>query len=92
VGELRRQLSWEPWGVLIVNCIIAAIMAVLAFWSRRAPLPAVLVATATYVVVVVADAIADPATLAQGWLMKIIIIALLIKGIKAGLALRAARA
>ena len=23
VGELRRQLAWEPWGVLIMNLIIA---------------------------------------------------------------------
>ena len=90
--ELRRDLAWEPWGVLIVNLVIAAIMLVLAFWAKRAPLPAVLVATATYAVVIVYGAIADPASLAQGWLMKIIIIAFLIKGIKAALALRTARA
>lgn len=92
VGELRKQIEWEPWSLLIVNLIVAAIMAALSLWARRSPLPAVLIATATYVVVIVASAIADPATLAQGWLMKAIIIAFLIKGIKAALALRTARA
>lgn len=92
VGELRKQIAWEPWGVLMVNSIVAAIMLVLSIWSTRSPLPAVLIATATYVVVIVAGAIADPATLGQGVILKIIIIAFLAKGIKAALALRAAGA
>jgi hypothetical protein len=92
VGELRKQLAWEPWGVLIVNLIIAAIMVGLSLWARRSPLPAVLIATATYAVVIAFAAINDPATLSQGLLMKIIIIAFLVKGIKAALALRTASA
>lgn len=92
VGELQKQLAWEPWGVLIVNLIIAAVMVALSLWARRSPLPAVIVATATYVVVVVANAIVDPATIGQGWIVKIIIITFLIKGIKAALALRTANA
>jgi len=92
VGELRKQLVWEPWGVLIVNFILAAVMAGLAIWAKRSPLPAVIVATATYLVVVVANAMVDPATIAQGWIVKILVIAYLIKGIKAALALRTANA
>jgi hypothetical protein len=92
VGELRKQIAWEPWGVLIVNLILAAIMLGLSLWARRSPLPAVLVAAATYAVVIVSSAIMDPATLAQGWIIKLIIIAFLIRGIKAALALRTARA
>jgi len=92
VEELRKQLLWEPWGVLIVNLILAAIMLGLSIWARRAPLPAVLIATATYAVVIVAAAISDPATLGQGLLVKIVIIAFLVKGIKAALALRTASA
>jgi hypothetical protein len=92
VGELRKQLVWEPWGTLIVNLIVAAIMLVLSLWARRSPLPAVLIATATYAVVQVAAAITDPATIGQGLLMKVIIIAFLVKGIKAALALRTASA
>lgn len=92
VAELRKQLAWEPWSALIINLIVAAIMLGLAIWAKRSPLPAVLIATATYIVVIVGSAIVDPATLAQGWIVKFIIIAFLIKGIKAGLALRTARA
>jgi len=92
VGELRKQLEWEPWGVLIVNGILAAIMVGLALWGTRSPLPAVLIATATYAVVIVANAISDPATLGQGWIVKLIIIAFLFKGIKAALALRTSNA
>lgn len=92
VGELQRQIAWEPWSVLIVNLILAVIMVALSFWARRSPLPAVLIATATYAVVLVAGGIMDPATIGQGVLMKIIIIAFLIKGIKAALALRTASA
>ena len=92
VEELRKQLLWEPWGVLIVNLILASIMLVLSIWARRSPLPAVLIATATYAVVIVVGAITDPATIGQGWLVKIIIIAFLVKGIKAALALRTAGA
>jgi hypothetical protein len=92
VGEMRKQLAWEPWGVLIVNLIVSAIMIGLALWSKRSPLPAVMVAAATYIVVVVVGAISDPATITQGWIVKIIIIAYLFKGIKAALALRSANA
>ncbi|HUN68094.1 MAG TPA: zinc ribbon domain-containing protein [Burkholderiales bacterium] len=92
VGELRKQLAWEPWGVLIVNAILAAIMLALSLWARRAALPAVLIATATYAVVIVAGAVSDPASIGKGLVVKIIIIGLLFRGIKAALALRAARA
>ena len=92
VGELREQLAWEPWGVLIVNLILGAAMLVLSVWARRSPLPAVLIAAAIYAVVIVANGIVDPATLGQGLILKVIIIAFLFKGIKAALALRTANA
>jgi hypothetical protein len=92
VAALRSQLTWEPWGVLIVNLILAAVMTVLAFWGRRAPLAAVLVATATYSVLIVTNAIIDPKTIGQGIWVKIFIIVLLVRGIKAALALRTANA
>ncbi len=91
VGELRKEIEWEPWGVLSVNLVLAAIMFALALWARRSPLPAVLIATATYLVLIVANAIGDPRTLGQGWIIKLIVIAFLFKGIKAALALRTAR-
>ena len=41
-------------------------LAGLAIWGKRAPLQAVLVALATYVVVIVTNAMLDPKTIAQG--------------------------
>ena len=90
-GELLKELQWEPTGMLLINMILCVAMLALSFWAKRAPLPAVLAATATYAVVLVTNAIADPRTLGQGVIFKIIIIAFLIKGIRAALALRAAQ-
>ena len=84
-GELRKQVIWEHNGVLVVNLILAAIMVVLAWWSKRRALPAILIATAVFVVVQVAGAIMDPASLTQGIVVKIIVIVVLIKGIKGAL-------
>lgn len=89
VGALRDHLLWEQWSALVINLILAGVMTGLAIWGKRAALPAVLVATATYAVVNVANAIRDPATIAQGLLLKLVIVLFLAKGIKAGLALRA---
>ena len=88
VATLTKQLLWEPWGVLLVNGILAVVMGVLALWCRRAPLAATMVAMATFVVVNVTNAIIDPATVGQGLLVKVIILAILVKGIKSALALR----
>ena len=88
VAALRHQILWETWSVLIVNLILAAVMAGLFIWGKRAPLAAVLVATATYLVVIVTNAIIDPKTIGQGIYLKIIIVALLVKGIRSALLLR----
>ena len=88
VAKLRAQLLWAPWGVLTVNLVMTLVMAVLALWARKAPLAALLVATATYAVIIVTNAILDPRTIAQGFIVKIVVIALLVRGIKAALALR----
>jgi hypothetical protein len=92
VVQLRDQLRWEPWGVLITNAVLAAVMAALALWGKRSPLPAVVVATATYAVVIVVNAIVDAKTIGQGIILKVVVIGLFVKGIKAALALRAANA
>jgi len=88
-GELRKRVIWEHRGVLILNLMLSAIMLVLAWWSKWKALPAILIATAIYAAVLVVSAIMDPMTIAQGIIMKIIIISVLFKGIKAALAARA---
>jgi len=92
VAALRKQLIWEPWSILIQNMILAVIMAGLAFWGKRSPLVAVLIATAIYAVVIVTNAIISPVSIGQGIYIKILIIALLTRGIKSALALRTANA
>jgi hypothetical protein len=81
-GELRKRVVWEHRGLLVVNLILAAIMVVLAWWSRQRALPAILIATAIFVVVQVTGAIMDPKTLVQGLVVKAIVIAVLVRGIK----------
>jgi hypothetical protein len=81
-GELRKQVLWEHRGILVVNLLLAAIMVVLAWWSKQRALPAILIATAIFVVVQVTAAIVDPKTLMQGIIMKAVVIAVLIRGIK----------
>jgi hypothetical protein len=90
VAALRAQLLWAPWTALLVNGVLALVMVLLAFWGRRAPLAAILVASATYAVVIVANAIIDPTTIAQGIYMKLIIVLFLARGIQGALALRTA--
>jgi hypothetical protein len=88
-GELRAQVLWEHRGVLVVNLILAALMLVLAWWSKRQPLAAILIATAIFVVVQILGAIVDPKTIVQGIIVKIIIIVVLVRGIKGALEARA---
>jgi predicted nucleic acid-binding Zn ribbon protein len=89
VGQLRSQIAWDAWSILVVNGVLAVVMAGLALWSKRAPLPAIIAAAGTYAVVLVGNAILDPKTIAQGIIVKIVMITLLIKGIRAALEYRA---
>ncbi|MFT6908769.1 MAG: hypothetical protein ACJAS1_005473 [Oleiphilaceae bacterium] len=88
VGELKAQIRAEQWSSLILNGILAILMFGLAFWAKTKPLPAIIIASAIYGVVIVGSAIYDPKTIAQGWIIKIIIISFLYNGIKSALALR----
>jgi hypothetical protein len=92
VAEVRAKILWEPRSILIVDGILAAIMGGLALWGRHSPLPAILIAAAVYAVVSVVTALSNPATIGQGIYVKIVVIALLVRGIKAALALRTANA
>jgi hypothetical protein len=87
-GELRKRVVWEQRGVLVVNLILSVTMLVLAWWSKFKPLPAILIATAIFVAVQVISAIVDPSTIAQGIIMKAVIVAILVRGIKGALSAR----
>lgn len=84
-GQLRARVVWELWGALIANLLLSASMLVLAWWSKRKPLPAILIATAIYAAVLVISAILDPTTIVQGIIIKILIVTVLVRGIKGAL-------
>jgi zinc ribbon protein len=87
LGVVFFLISKKP-AVLLVYLILAAVMGALFQWSKRAPLAAIVVASATYLVLMAVTALADPRTLAQGIYLKIVIVAALAKGVKSALALR----
>lgn len=88
IGELRTQIEWEATSVLLVNGVLAAIMAGLWLWGKRKPSAAIVVAFCTYLVVLVVNAAIDPRTLAQGWIVKLLVISYLVRALKAAMALR----
>jgi hypothetical protein len=88
VGELKQSIVRQQWSVLILNLGLAGLMLGLGYWAKSAPLPAIMVAAAVYGVVQVANALVDPRTIGQGWIMKVIVITLLVKGIRSALELR----
>lgn len=63
---------------------IAAVFFALYFWARKQPLPAAIVGLALFITMHLLDAIADPAALGRGLIMKIIIIVILVQAIQAG--------
>jgi len=54
-------------------------------WARRNPLPAAIVGLTLYITIHAVDAIADPSALARGIILKIIIVAMLVQAIQAGI-------
>ena len=92
VAALRQRILWEEWSPLVVNAVLALTMVGLGLWGRRAPLPSILIGAATYGAVVVLNAVVNPLTLAQGLVVKLIVVAMFYRGIKAALALHSANA
>lgn len=87
-GELRKV----PDGEVLANVLITsqAIVAVaywgLWYWSRTNPLPAAIVGLVIYLSLMVVNVIAaGPETIFSGLLIKIIIIAMLVNAIQAGI-------
>ncbi len=73
---------------LVVVAGLGVVFLGLAFWARRAPLPASIIALILYVTAHIIDAIADPATIVNGIIIKVIIIVALSKAIQAGITYR----
>ena len=57
-------------------------------WAKKSPLAALLVATSIYLSIFVLNAMVDPSTIMQGFIVKIIVVTMLYKGIKSALELK----
>jgi hypothetical protein len=83
---LLRDAMNEPEAKMILAalCGAAVVFYLLAFWARRNPLPAAIVGLVLIVTLWVADALLDPAAATRGIIIKIIIVVVLIRAIRAG--------
>ena len=87
-AQMERQTG-APAEITAIGWIIvigiASAFWILFLWSRFQPLAAAIVGMVLFLTIILLDAIADPMTIAQGLIMKVIVIAVLAKGISAAL-------
>lgn len=67
--------------ILFVNTIIGVLYLVLALWSVKQPLPALLSALLLYATIFVLNGLLDPSTIYQGLILKVIVLVYLGKGL-----------
>jgi hypothetical protein len=92
-GVLQCALEWshsreDAVGSLVIMFVLALIQGGLWVWSKRATFAAAVASMALYVTLILLGAVIDPASLASGWLIKVMFILALSKAIKAGLVVR----
>jgi hypothetical protein len=73
---------------LVVGLGAAAVYIGLWHWSKRQPLGATAAGLGIFVTLVAASAVVEPRTLAQGLIVKVVVLVLLIRGVRAGVVLR----
>jgi hypothetical protein len=92
VGQLRAELQREPWQVLGLNIFLAAVMFGLYYYARLNPLVGLIAALGVFLAVQVGNVILEPATLAQGIWIKILVPVMLGSGIRTAWQLRKLKA
>jgi hypothetical protein len=83
--QLRQQLQHTSRVVLGTQLGLAAAMSALWLWARRSPLPAVASAAGLLVLLQIASAIVEPASLPRGLILKLVVVFILIKALRAAL-------
>jgi hypothetical protein len=78
--------------LLITNLVLAAIYVGLGLWARRNPLPAAIVGLVLFVTMIAVGAILDPTSIAQGIIVKVVVVVALAKAIHAGVKYRQLKA
>lgn len=79
---LYTGFGLDDFPTMIVNLFLCVVYLVLAAWCSRNPLGAILTAFIIYATLMVVNLVIDPTTLFQGIIMKCIIIAALVKGMR----------
>lgn len=83
IGSIYYYVVTESPFVLMLSLFISLVYAILGFWAKQKPLPAILCCLVLYITLIILNGLFDPTTLLRGIIIKIIIIVYLIKGIKA---------
>ena len=78
----------DDMATLIAGGILAIVYLVLGYWSQQKPLIALVLGLLVYVTNMVINAIIEPETIYKGIIIKVVIIAFLIKGINSAMELR----
>lgn len=84
----KRASDADRLTVTVVMSAIAVLFFGLYAWSRKNPFPAAVVGLVVFVTIHLADALVDPTTILQGIIVKIIVVAILIRAVKAGVRYR----
>jgi hypothetical protein len=72
----------DDFYTMVVNLVLSLVFFILAAWSQQNPFGAILTAFIIYLTVHITNAFVDPATIAQGIIIKIFFIAAFVKGIR----------
>jgi len=88
IGQLIDFVMGCSKEALVGGLIFAAFYVGLWHWSKRRPLKATAIGLGVYVALAVGNLIIDPAILLRGLVFRILVVALLIRGVRAGLLLR----
>jgi hypothetical protein len=68
--------------IAVFVAVVGGIFVALAFWTKKKPFTAILLALIIYVALEILAAFAQPATIFQGWIIKIAIVVMLIMGLQ----------
>ncbi|MCW3125981.1 MAG: hypothetical protein JWO03_1639 [Bacteroidetes bacterium] len=84
VGNMIMYAVTNESNFLIAAFLVPIVFIPLALWSRTNPFPALLTALILYILIILTDAIGNPAYVSKGAVFKVFIIIYLVKGVNAG--------
>ena len=85
VSGLITFFATDDFAILLVNLVICVVYLILAVWSSRNAFAAILTALLIYLTIQLINVMTIPGSLFSGIIIKIVIIAAFVKGIKAAL-------